>query len=231
MTARLVALLAAAAVALAMPPGGCADRLRVLAPHAVTSARRHSRWWAWLVPVVLILGSTGVLLMLSAAAARAVWQRDAPSRRRRLEDAQVRRAAPLAYDLLATCLEVALSLPAASRVVALSVGLPVAPLLDTLAEALERGASLQDAAGPMSEGPLADLGMALVAAESGGPGLGSALRTLAAEERAAAGAAARASAKRAGVWAVGPLTLCFLPAFVLVGVVPVVAGLLADLPH
>ena len=31
-------------------------------------------------------------------------------------------------------------------------------------------------------------------------------------------------ARRAGVQAVGPLAACFLPAFVLVGVVPVVVG-------
>ena len=35
--------------------------------------------------------------------------------------------------------------------------------------------------------------------------------------------------KRAGVLMVLPLTLCFLPAFVLVGVVPIVIGLLRTL--
>jgi hypothetical protein len=42
---------------------------------------------------------------------------------------------------------------------------------------------------------------------------------------------ARAAAERAGVTAVLPLGLCFLPAFVLVGVVPVVAGFARTLWH
>ena len=167
---------------------------------------------------------------MSAGTVGAVWSRDAPARRQRDQEAQLRRSAPLAYDLLATCIEVGLSLPVAARVVALSVGSPIAPVLDTFAATLERGCSLDDAAAPLSPGALADLSLALLGAESGGPGLGAALRVIAADERASAGATARADAKRAGVWAVGPLTLCFLPAFVLVGVVPVVAGLLADLP-
>jgi len=35
---------------------------------------------------------------------------------------------------------------------------------------------------------------------------------------------AEASARRAGVRAVGPLAVCFLPAFLLLGVVPIVAS-------
>jgi len=51
------------------------------------------------------------------------------------------------------------------------------------------------------------------------------LGTIAAAGRRARQVAAQAAARRAGVLAVGPLGLCFLPAFVLVGVVPLVAGL------
>ena len=39
---------------------------------------------------------------------------------------------------------------------------------------------------------------------------------------------AEAAARRAGVLAVGPLVICFLPAFVLLGVVPVVLGIAAE---
>jgi hypothetical protein len=39
---------------------------------------------------------------------------------------------------------------------------------------------------------------------------------------------AEAAARRAGVHAVGPLVLCFLPAFVLLGVVPVVLSIAAE---
>jgi tight adherence protein B len=44
--------------------------------------------------------------------------------------------------------------------------------------------------------------------------------------RESAHAEGQAAARRAGVRIVGPLTLCFLPAFVLLGVVPAVVGLL-----
>ena len=44
-----------------------------------------------------------------------------------------------------------------------------------------------------------------------------------------AGHAAVAAAERAGVLIAGPLGLCFLPAFVCLGIVPVVAGLAGDI--
>ena len=42
---------------------------------------------------------------------------------------------------------------------------------------------------------------------------------------AAAGDAAEATAERAGVLIAGPLALCFLPAFVVLGLLPTIAGL------
>jgi pilus assembly protein TadC len=37
-----------------------------------------------------------------------------------------------------------------------------------------------------------------------------------------------AAVRRAGVWVLAPLGLCFLPAFVCLGVVPLVLGIAAD---
>jgi pilus assembly protein TadC len=48
---------------------------------------------------------------------------------------------------------------------------------------------------------------------------------LAADARAERGRAATARARRAGVLITLPLGLCFLPAFLVVGVLPVVIGL------
>jgi hypothetical protein len=71
------------------------------------------------------------------------------------------------------------------------------------------------------------LAMACVrAAETGAP-LADTLAGLAADESERLALAAEAAARRAGVRAVGPLAVCFLPAFLLVGVVPVVAGIAA----
>ncbi|SHX26181.1 Flp pilus assembly protein TadC [Mycobacteroides abscessus subsp. abscessus] len=51
---------------------------------------------------------------------------------------------------------------------------------------------------------------------------------LAEQARADAGDAADAAAERANVLIAGPLGLCYLPAFVCLGIVPVVAGLAGD---
>lgn len=72
------------------------------------------------------------------------------------------------------------------------------------------------------------LGRAFVrAAETGAP-LALAVAAVAGEQRERARWAAEAAARRAGVRVVGPLAVCFLPAFVLLGVVPFVASVARD---
>ena len=61
-----------------------------------------------------------------------------------------------------------------------------------------------------------------------GVALADAVSTLAAQCRQDATHAAAATAERAGVLIAGPLGLCFLPAFVCLGIVPVIAGLAGD---
>jgi hypothetical protein len=51
---------------------------------------------------------------------------------------------------------------------------------------------------------------------------------LAAESRSDAADAARATAERAGVLIAAPLGVCYLPAFLCLGIVPVVVGLAGD---
>jgi len=63
---------------------------------------------------------------------------------------------------------------------------------------------------------------------SSGTALAAGLGDLAAQCRDEAAHAATAAAERAGVLIAGPLGLCFLPAFVCLGIVPVVAGLAGD---
>jgi pilus assembly protein TadC len=62
-----------------------------------------------------------------------------------------------------------------------------------------------------------------------GVALAEAVAALAAQCRQDAAHVAAATAERAGVLIAGPLGLCFLPAFVCLGIVPVVAGLAGDL--
>ena len=63
----------------------------------------------------------------------------------------------------------------------------------------------------------------------GGAPVAAAVSRLAAEVRAEGRGAAEQAARRVGVLAVAPLGLSFLPAFVLLGVVPVVVGLAGPL--
>jgi hypothetical protein len=52
-----------------------------------------------------------------------------------------------------------------------------------------------------------------------------ALRGLAAEARTSSRARTEAALQRAGVWVLAPLGACFLPAFLCLGVVPLVLGI------
>jgi membrane protein YqaA with SNARE-associated domain len=72
---------------------------------------------------------------------------------------------------------------------------------------------------------LAGLGRVLVRAGESGAAAAPALRALAAEARAAARSRAEAGVRRAGVWVLAPLGLCFLPAFVCLGIAPMVIGI------
>jgi pilus assembly protein TadC len=63
---------------------------------------------------------------------------------------------------------------------------------------------------------------------SSGAALAGGVAELADQSRHDAAHTATAAAERAGVLIAGPLGLCFLPAFVCLGIVPVVAGLAGD---
>jgi pilus assembly protein TadC len=84
-------------------------------------------------------------------------------------------------------------------------------------------------AGDATDDPLAATARTLARADEGGTPPAAALGRLAAEARAVARAAGSQAARRVGVLVVAPLGLCFLPAFVLLGIVPVVAGLAGPL--
>ncbi|RQW98134.1 type II secretion system F family protein, partial [Micromonospora chalcea] len=69
---------------------------------------------------------------------------------------------------------------------------------------------------------------AAVRSSNSGAALARALTRLADDLRAERSTAAEAAARRAGVLIVLPLGLCFLPAFILAGLVPVIVAVLGD---
>jgi hypothetical protein len=139
--------------------------------------------------------------------------------------------AAIVVDLIAGCLEAGLSMPVALDAAA-GAGDPVT-----------RAACAATAASLRAGVPAADAWLAWMADPWLAPAARVASRTTetgaaAADDLARSAARLRARRRallqrrvqRAGVWVVVPLGLCFLPAFVLAAVVPVVIGLFGSLP-
>ncbi|MEP7055324.1 MAG: type II secretion system F family protein [Actinomycetota bacterium] len=139
---------------------------------------------------------------------------------------------PLALDLIAVCLSGgATPADALSHVGAACSG-ALAAHLSVVARALQLGSSARQAWGTVADGSLPSMQRAaesFVHAERSGAALAPRLVALAADERQLLQLARARSARRVGVLAAAPLGICFLPAFILVGVLPVVAGLLSRL--
>ena len=137
---------------------------------------------------------------------------------------------PLATELLAACLAAGAEPGSAARAVGASVRGPVGEALERAAAELRLGGEPSVVWGRLGELPGADrLARRLETAGSSGVPVVRAFAAEAAEARARRGRAAQAGARRAAVLVAGPLGLCFLPAFLLIGVAPVVLALAREL--
>jgi hypothetical protein len=136
---------------------------------------------------------------------------------------------PIAVDLLAAALRAGAPPARAAEVVGAALGGPLGRRLVRVGTALRLGTRPDEAWVPLAGIPGADrLRQAAVRSAHSGAALTGALARLADDLRAARSARAEAGAQRLGVLVVLPLGLCFLPAFLLTGVVPVVAAVLGD---
>jgi Flp pilus assembly protein TadB len=133
---------------------------------------------------------------------------------------------PGGCDLLAVCLAAGVPVGGALAAVGAAVPAPLGPHLSAIAGLYRLGGEPRRAWADAPE-PLAGLGRVLVRAGESGAGVAPGLRSLAADSRAASRAATEAAVRRAGVWILAPLGVCFLPAFVCLGVVPLVLGIAA----
>jgi Flp pilus assembly protein TadB len=138
---------------------------------------------------------------------------------------------PLAagWDLLAACLRAGLPVPLAVRAVAGHLPGAVGVELRTVAERLALGADPQSAWDVPETSPLHKLARAARRSAHSGSGLAELAVRAASEVRADVRSAAAARGQRAAVLITGPLGLCFLPAFLVLGVAPVVIGLASGL--
>ena len=177
---------------------------------------------SWLPPLLVLVGSSvliggalgialGVLLAIASGFAlprfeSAIGRRDRLARERQL---------PLFVDLVAACLSAGVPTDDALMAAGAAVG---APSIRWGAEPVRTWSSVQSIDG------MGQLAGALVrSAESGAP-LAELLPALAQDAREMRRARVEAKTRTAGVRLMAPLGLTFLPAFILLGVVPVVAS-------
>jgi pilus assembly protein TadC len=161
-----------------------------------------------------------------------------PPRAHRLRPPSARGPDPLAVasslDVLAVCLAAGMAVSTAAAAIAPSAPPRLARVLRRAADLLALGAdpavawsTASDPAATVDTQTDALLRLARRSASSGAA-LADGVAELADQSRDDASHAATAAAERAGVLIAGPLGLCFLPAFVCLGIVPVVAGLAGD---
>lgn len=190
----------------------------------------RTRIWAvlgGLATAVLLGGWLGAAVALPVAVGlhRLLGRLEPPATRARRdrETADL----PLAADLLAAAMRSGAPLDRAVLAVADALGGPLGDRLVRVGRSLRLGGEPAEAWAHLSAVPGADrlIAAALRSSASGGA-LAGALTRLADDLRADRATTAEAAARRAGVLIVLPLGLCFLPAFILAGLVPVIVAVL-----
>ena len=136
-------------------------------------------------------------------------------------------AVAASFDVLAVCLTAGMPVASAAAATAPTSPRQLAALLRRAADLLALGADPATAwssTGAFDRHCESLLRLARRSAASGAA-LADGVAELAVSVRQEAADAARAASERAAVLIAGPLGLCYLPAFVCLGIVPVVAGL------
>jgi pilus assembly protein TadC len=155
---------------------------------------------------------------------------------RKLEPGQVRQRRrrrevelPLTLDLLSVCLQAGMPLVAALETVVGALPGPFSEDLCVVAGLQRLGAAAPSAWAELAaDQDLAPVARAVRRSAESGSRLAAAFDRLAADRRSALAASGLARARSAGVIAMAPLGLCFLPAFVCLGIVPIVLSLAAE---
>ncbi|MFI9580273.1 type II secretion system F family protein [Streptomyces sp. NPDC052236] len=212
------------------------------------------RWWLkypeygvrarrWAAPLgalitgyVLVGGVIGVVVGLAGAYGvrrrQGSRKRGATAGERGARDREARRQLPLAADLLAACVSAGAGPREAADAVGESLGGPVGERLAKAAAELRLGGEPAQAWGWLGQIPdAAALARCLERADCTGAPAAEPVSRLAERLRAERARTAAARGRRAQVLITAPVGLCFLPAFLAVGVAPVVLGLAAGLLH
>jgi len=130
------------------------------------------------------------------------------------------------WELLAVCLEAGLPVAVAVTACAASLAGPAGQGLRRVAGLLELGADPADAwRSAVDHSALAPFARVASRSAATGAGLAQVARSEGGRLRAELTDSAQERAQRAAVLITGPLGLCFLPAFLVLGIAPVVIGL------
>ncbi len=175
--------------------------------------------------------------LLLSGGQRRTRERIAPaSLQRRLRSEKPSASDPFAtasaFDVLAVCLSAGLTVPEAAGATASFAPSALRAILQRAADLLRLGADPDVAwqsPGQKAGDGCESLTRLARRSASSGSALATGVAELAEQERQDVTHAAAAAAERAGVLIAGPLGLCFLPAFVCLGIVPVVAGLAGNI--
>lgn len=136
-----------------------------------------------------------------------------------------------ALDVFAACLSSGMAVASAAAATAPSAPQPLARVLGRASELLALGADAATAwcsVEPSSDRHVEALTRLARRSAASGAALAQGVADLADQSRQDAADTARAAGERASVLIAGPLGLCYLPAFLCLGVVPVVMGLARD---
>ncbi|HEY2174437.1 MAG TPA: type II secretion system F family protein [Mycobacteriales bacterium] len=180
------------------------------------------------ITVVLVRSPAGVAV---GVALGLFLDRFLPARESRAD--RRRRAArdrmlPSTLDLLAVGLHAGLAFGTAAEVVATARGGPLADDLARVASLIRLGAAPTAAWADYAADPVwGVVARAVARSADSGNTLAATMERVAEDRRAEAVQRGEGAARRASVIAMAPLGLCFLPAFVSLGVIPVVIGLAA----
>ncbi|WP_405491463.1 type II secretion system F family protein [Streptomyces sp. NBC_00096] len=178
---------------------------------------------------VLIGGPAGVVAGC-AAALGVRWWLARPGPATGVDPGEVEHQLPFAADLLAACLAAGAGPVDAAEVVGESLGGPVGERLATAGAELRLGGEPGAAWGRLAEIPGARaLAECLERSARTGAPAAEPVSRIASMLRADRARRAGARAQRAAVLVTAPVGLCFLPAFLALGVAPVVIGMASDL--
>ena len=182
-------------------------------------------WAALLLAAALVIGAD------SRAQVRAGLTAVKPRRPSALPAACDPLAAASTFDVMAACLRAGMAVSTAASATAPSAPAALARLLTRAADLLALGAE-PATAWTSTGGPVGNQVEGLLRlvrrSASSGTAWAQGVAELADQPRHDAANEASAAAERAAVLIAGPLGLCYLPAFVCLGIVPVVAGLAGD---